>query len=88
VRVGESIDDVRSFFDLHLHVGSYKYQLLAQPWPFFEHLWTHLSAGPWTSAARRDGRTGARGVLFLEWAHDYYKFNASTTCWALVPTTW
>ena len=79
VRVGESVDDVRAFFELHLHVRKYKYQLLAQPWPFFEHLWTHLlSQGHGRlQLAERDGQV-LGGVLLLQWGRTlYYKFNAS-----------
>lgn len=79
VRVGESVDDVRAFFELHLHVRKHKYQLLAQPWPFFEHLWTQLlSQGRGrVLLAELDGQV-IGGVLFLEWGRTiYYKFNAS-----------
>lgn len=79
VRAGESLEDLRSFFELHLRVRKYKYQLLAQPWPFFEHLWTHLlSQGHGRLLlAEREGQV-LGGVLLLQWgASLYYKFNAS-----------
>jgi CelD/BcsL family acetyltransferase involved in cellulose biosynthesis len=79
VRVGEGIEDVRAFFELHLHVRKYKYQLLAQPWPFFEQIWTHLlSQGHGRlQLAERDGQV-LGGVLLLQWGQTlYYKFNAS-----------
>jgi CelD/BcsL family acetyltransferase involved in cellulose biosynthesis len=79
VRVAESVEDVRSFFELHLHVRKRKYQLLAQPWPFFEQLWTHLlSQGHGRlQLAERDGQV-LGGVLLLQWGRTlYYKFNAS-----------
>ena len=79
VRVAESLADVRSFFDLHLHVRKHKYELLAQPWPFFERLWTHLLSeghGRLLLAEQDDQVLG--GVLLLQWGRTlYYKFNAS-----------
>jgi len=79
VRVGESLDDVRAFFELHLHVRKHKYHLLAQPWPFFEQLWSHLLSqghGRLLLAERDEQVLG--GVLLLEWGGTaYYKFNAS-----------
>ena len=79
VKVGEGVDDVRAFFELHLRVRKYKYGLLAQPWSFFEHLWENmLSQGAGAlMLAVHDGRP-LGGVLFLEWGDTlYYKFNAS-----------
>jgi len=79
VRTGESIHDLRAFFELHLGVRKHKYRLLAQPWPFFEHLWKHLLSqghGRLLLAVRSGQVLG--GVLFLEWGRTlYYKFNAS-----------
>lgn len=37
VRVAEP-DELRKFFDLHLEVRKYKYNLVAQPYQFFEHI--------------------------------------------------
>ena len=79
VRVADSIEDLRAFFELHLRVRKYKYRLLAQPWPFFEHLWSHLlSQGHGRlHLAERDGVL-LGGVLLLQWDRTlYYKFNAS-----------
>lgn len=79
VRVGEDIEDVRAFFDLHLSVRKQKYGLLAQPWRFFESLWDNLlsrDAGVILLAVKDTKLLG--GVMFLEWNDTlYYKFNAS-----------
>ena len=72
-------DDLRAFFDLHLHVRKHKYRLLAQPYRFMEHIWKAFVAQDRGTLllARLDGRVIA-GVMFLEWQGVlYYKFNAS-----------
>lgn len=79
VRSADGIDDLRAFFELHLRVRKYKYRLLAQPWGFFEQLWSHLlSQGHGQLLlAERDGKV-LGGVLLLQWGRtSYYKFNAS-----------
>lgn len=79
VRPAESVDDVRTFFDLHLRVRKAKYGLLAQPWRFFEALWEQfLARGEGALLlAEHDGRA-VSGVLFLQWKDTlYYKLNAS-----------
>jgi CelD/BcsL family acetyltransferase involved in cellulose biosynthesis len=70
---------LREFFELHLRVRRRKYGLLAQPFAFFEHIWTQfLDKGSGVLIlARVDGQAVA-GCLFLEWQDTlYYKFNAS-----------
>ncbi len=80
IRVGDSLADVRTFFDLHLGVRKYKYGLLAQPWSFFENIWhTLLSDGRGALVLASLEGEPAGGVLFLEWDDTlYYKFNASS----------
>lgn len=79
VRIAQDKDDLRAFFLLHLGVRKYKYNLLAQPYPFFERIWDHFLAkghGALMVATYKDEVIG--GVLFLEWQNKlYYKFNAS-----------
>jgi len=79
VRIAREKEEIRDFFDLHLGVRKYKYELLAQPYRFFEQIWDHfLGAGKGAlMIALFEGRPiGA--VLFLEWQNKlYYKFNAS-----------
>lgn len=81
VRAATSLDDVRSFFNLHLAVRKYKYRLLTQPWRFFESIW-HRFLAPGEGVlllAEAEGRV-VSGVLFLTWGDTlYYKFNASDT---------
>jgi CelD/BcsL family acetyltransferase involved in cellulose biosynthesis len=60
-------------------VRKYKYQLLAQPWAFFEQIWTQLlnQGHGRLQLAERDGDV-LGGVLLLQWGRTlYYKFNAS-----------
>lgn len=80
VRIAQDKDDLRAFFLLHLGVRKYKYNLLAQPYPFFECIWDHFLAdgnGALMVACYKDEIIG--GVLFLEWQDRlYYKFNASS----------
>lgn len=79
VRPAESLNDVRTFFDLHLRVRKLKYHLLAQPWAFFEALWDHFlrDGNGRLLLAEHDGTT-ISGVLFLRWKDTlYYKLNAS-----------
>ncbi|HVR31608.1 MAG TPA: GNAT family N-acetyltransferase [Acidimicrobiia bacterium] len=79
VRAATSLDDLRSFFELHLAVRKYKYRLLSQPWRFFESIW-HRFLAPGEGVlllAEVEGRV-VGGVLFLTWGDTlYYKFNAS-----------
>lgn len=79
VRAAESKDDLRRFFELHLAVRKHKYQLLAQPYRFFEHIWQQFIEGDCglLLLAEYQGEV-IGGVLFLEWKDGlYYKFNAS-----------
>lgn len=41
IRIAEK-GELRKFFELHLRVRKYKYQLLAQPYAFFENIWSNL----------------------------------------------
>lgn len=80
VRRGDSLDDMRTFFDLHRGVRKHKYGLLPQPWSFFRLIWERLvepGAGDLLLAERSGAILG--GVLFLRWQETcYYKFNASS----------
>lgn len=81
VSVRRSTDkaDLRAFFEMHFGLRKYKYNLLAQPYAFFEHIWDEFIAndqGALMVAVYDDVVIG--GVLFLEWQNKlYYKFNAS-----------
>lgn len=79
VRLAECQEDLRMFYELHLAVRKYKYQLLAQPYRFFENIWQQFMEGESGVLMLADyqGET-IGGVLFLEWKDGlYYKFNAS-----------
>jgi CelD/BcsL family acetyltransferase involved in cellulose biosynthesis len=79
VRRAQHKGDLRAFFELHLGLRKYKYELLAQPYRFFEHIWDHFIAkdkGALMLAVHESHIIA--GVLFLEWQDKlYYKFNAS-----------
>ncbi|PYR50115.1 MAG: hypothetical protein DMF89_10365 [Acidobacteria bacterium] len=80
VRVAESEQELRAFFDLHLTTRKYKYGLLAQPFAFFRHIWRQFleSRQGFLLLAVHDDRIVA-GDLFLQWKSAlYYKFNASS----------
>lgn len=72
-------ETLRAFFEMHLRVRKYKYQLLSQPYRFFENIWRHLikeQRGLLMVATCRNAIIG--GTLFLKWQDKlYYKFNAS-----------
>ena len=73
VRVTQSLDDLRRYYDLHLHVRKYRFRLLAQPWELFERL--HAAFAPsdrlFLLLAEQDGRWVA-GDLMLVWRDTLY----------------
>lgn len=79
VKMASSKEDLLAFFRLHLQVRKYKYGLLAQPFAFFEHIWTEFMEQDrgFILLASLDGEA-VGAILFLEWQDTlYYKFNAS-----------
>jgi CelD/BcsL family acetyltransferase involved in cellulose biosynthesis len=79
VRVAETEEDLRAFFEMHLKVRKYKYGLLAQPYSFFQNIWRHFmeTQRGFLLLAIYDEKIVA-GDLFLVWRDAlYYKFNAS-----------
>jgi CelD/BcsL family acetyltransferase involved in cellulose biosynthesis len=79
VRKAESKQELREFFLMHMGVRKEKYQMLAQPYRFFENIWQQfmeqdrgvLMMALW-------GNELIAGTLYLEWRDGlYYKFNAS-----------
>lgn len=79
IRAAERKEELRAFFDLHLRIRKYKYQLVAQPYEFFERIWNYFietEQGFLLLAVHQEQIIG--GVLFLIWQNRlYYKFNAS-----------
>jgi len=79
VRLAQSQQDLRAFFELHLCVRKYKYRLVAQPFAFFENIWREFvepGQGFILLACCRDKIVG--GIFALVWQDKlYYKFNAS-----------
>jgi CelD/BcsL family acetyltransferase involved in cellulose biosynthesis len=79
VRVTQSLDDLRRYYDLHLHVRKYRFRLLAQPWELFEGLHAAFAASNrlFLLLAEHDGRCVA-GNLMLVWRNTLYgKFAAA-----------
>ncbi|MBL8132446.1 MAG: GNAT family N-acetyltransferase [Anaerolineae bacterium] len=79
IRPARDLDDVRRFFELHLRVRKYKYQMIAQPFRFFERIWHHfLEAGQGVLLLAEQGSGIVGATLLLQWQDTlYYKFNAS-----------
>jgi CelD/BcsL family acetyltransferase involved in cellulose biosynthesis len=79
VRVAQSEQELRFFFEMHLKVRKYKYGLLAQPYSFFQNIWHHFvdqQHGFLLLAISEDKIVA--GDFFLDWKDTlYYKFNAS-----------
>ncbi len=80
IRLAETEQDLRAFFEMHLKIRKYKYGLLAQPYPFFQNIWRHfMEAQHGFLLLAVLGDRIVAGDLFLEWKETlYYKFNAST----------
>lgn len=79
VRKATDEADLRAFHSLQLGVRKNKYRLLAQPYRFFQEIWSaFMEQGRGAlRLAEVDGRIIA-GALFLEWGGVWaYKFNAS-----------
>lgn len=79
VRIANDKDALRTFFEMHLNTRKYKYQMVAQPYAFFENIWKNFvdTGNGALFVAEHSGQIVA-GVLFLFWQKRlYYKFNAS-----------
>jgi CelD/BcsL family acetyltransferase involved in cellulose biosynthesis len=79
VRLAQSEEELRSFFEMHLKVRKYKYGLLAQPYSFFQNIWRQFvdSQHGFLLLAIHEEKIVA-GDFFLDWKDTlYYKFNAS-----------
>jgi hypothetical protein len=79
VREGRSVEDAQIFYRMHLLTRKNKYRLLAQPFTFFENIFSVFSEGDRVVAliAERDG-VPLSGILLLQLGDVlYYKFNAS-----------
>lgn len=79
VRMAQSEQELRFFFEMHLKIRKYKYGLLAQPYSFLQNIWRHFvepGHGFLMLAIHNDKIVA--GDFFLEWKDTlYYKFNAS-----------
>ncbi len=79
VRLAQSEQDLRAFYEMHLKVRKYKLGLLAQPYRFFQNIWRHfVEAGNGSLLLALHGEKIVAGDFFLVWKDTlYYKFNAS-----------
>jgi CelD/BcsL family acetyltransferase involved in cellulose biosynthesis len=79
VRIAQSEQELRAFFEMHLKIRKYKLGLLAQPFRFFQNIWRHFveaQHGFLLLAIYQDKIVA--GDFFLQWKDTlYYKFNAS-----------
>jgi CelD/BcsL family acetyltransferase involved in cellulose biosynthesis len=79
VREGRSVEDAQIFYCMHLLTRKNKYRLFAQPFTFFENIFSVFSEGDRVVAliAEHDG-VPLSGILLLQLGDVlYYKFNAS-----------
>jgi len=79
LRVAQSEQELRSFFEMHLKIRKSEYGLLAQPYSFFQNIWRHFvdSQHGFLLLAIHEDKIVA-GDFFLDWKDTlYYKFNAS-----------
>ena len=79
VREGRNMEDAQIFYRMHLVTRKNKYRLLAQPFTFFENIFSVFGEGDRVVAliAERDGLP-LSGILLLQLGDVlYYKFNAS-----------
>lgn len=79
VREGRSLEDMRSFYDMHCELRKSKYRLLPQPWNFFERLYKAFAPrGHIVVLLAEDAGVPVAATCYIAW-HDtlYYKFNAS-----------
>jgi len=79
VREGRSVEDAQIFYRMHLLTRKNKYRLLAQPFSFFENIFTVFGKDDRVVAliAECDGVPLA-GIILLQFQNVlYYKFNAS-----------
>lgn len=77
--IAEDPSDMRHFFDMHLGIRKNKYGLLAQPYGFFEQIWSHLidTRKGFLMLAEHEGKI-IGGVIYLIWRGTLiYKFSAS-----------
>lgn len=79
VEPAEDVEGLRRFYELHLGVRKYKYRLLAQPYRFFENIWSRFIArGQGALLLARQEQRVIAGTLYLRWGDTlYYKFSAS-----------
>jgi len=79
IRLSQSEDDLRTFYEMHLNIRKKKYRLLAQSYSFLKNIWCNFIKSDQGALmlAEYEGQIIA-GVLYLKWKNRlYYKFNAS-----------
>jgi CelD/BcsL family acetyltransferase involved in cellulose biosynthesis len=81
VRIAQTRQELRTFYEMHLATRKYKYRMLAQPYCFLENIWRHfIEQGSGLLLLARYADRIIAGVMFLRWKDTmYYKFNASAS---------
>lgn len=80
VQFRQDEEAMRAFFEMHLGIRKYKYQLIAQPYSFFQNILRYViqPADGAVALAMHDGEP-VGGTVFLTYKNTlYYKFNASS----------
>ena len=81
IRISQSENDLRAFYEMHLNIRKKKYRLLTQSYSFFKNIWRNFIKTDQAvlMLAEHENQVIA-GVLYLKWKNRlYYKFNASVT---------
>jgi hypothetical protein len=79
IRKSTDLEDLRAWYALHCKVRKYKYQLLPQPFAFFEEIWKHYMVPEqgFLLLAERDSALLAGAVFLVSGTTLNYKFSAS-----------
>ncbi len=78
-RFSTSIDDLATFYAIHVDLRKSKYRMLAQPFRFFEALQERFGEHMATLLAEEEDGTAVAAMVFLAWNGVwYYKFAASS----------
>jgi len=79
VKIAESEDTLRAFFEMYLRLRKQKYGLIAQPYAFFQNIWRQfVEKQKGQLLVAYYGGELIAGIFFLQWKDSFcYKFNAS-----------
>jgi CelD/BcsL family acetyltransferase involved in cellulose biosynthesis len=79
IKIAETEDVLRDFYEMYLQLRKTKYCLIAQPYSFFQNIWRQfVDEGKGFLMVAYHSGTVIGGIFFLEWQDTVsYKFNAS-----------